>query len=376
MAYAKMHSNDTIAVSLWGQQKEKYLLWTKDMWANAVKIGRARKSIGKTNLVGQPLPNYMEWETPAFTWTEKFAGGNFRGILGANEKNLKEFSAAVGKVDLIHAQICHKAGLIAYHLSEKYHIPYIITEQMSPFPFPQILTRAGILAPKYAAAYHHAHANVAISPDLMQKMNGLGIPKVKVIPNLVDEDFFIPASDRPQMPFTFFTLCDMREQKNLPILFKAITKVVAQFPETKFRIGGGGEMFSKWKQLSESMGLSPYITWLGPLDRIQALKEFQRAHAFVLPSLHETLGVVFLESIACGVPVIATRCGGPESIVTPENGILIEVNDPDGLFRAMAKLITNYTQYDPTLIRSKFLDKFSILPICSQLRNLYLEAIA
>lgn len=321
------------------------------------------------------MPNYYEWETPVFTWTEKLLNGNLRGIQRANEKNLQEFTRFGGKVDIIHAQVCHKAGLIARWLSKKYKIPYVITEQMSPFPFPQIL-KNGRLSSRYAQAYQAASTNIAISPDLRDKMKKLGIPRVEVVPNLTDELFFLPASKNQDGSFTFFTLCDMREQKDLPTLFKAIARLLEKNPSVRFRIGGGGEMFVTWKNLADNMGLSPFVTWLGPLDRQQAQLEFRQAHAFVLPSIQETLGVVFLEAIACGIPVIGTRCGGPESIINDENGILVEVGNPIALCDAMEALIDNYLIYDAGEIRTSFLERFSITPVCNQLEGIYKNVIS
>ncbi len=241
---------------------------------------------------------------------------------------------------------------------------------MSPFPFPQIL-KNGRLSSRYAQAYQAASTNIAISPDLRDKMKKLGIPRVVVVPNLTDELFFLPASKKQDRSFTFFTLCDMREQKDLPTLFKAIACLLEKKPSVRFRIGGGGEMFVTWKNLADHMGLSPFVTWLGPLDRQQARFEFQQAHAFVLPSIHETLGVVFLEAIACGIPVIGTRCGGPESIINDENGILVEVGNPIALCDAMEALMDNYLTYDANKIRKSFLARFSVAPVCTQLEEIY-----
>ncbi|EON75871.1 glycosyl transferase, group 1 family protein [Lunatimonas lonarensis] len=373
LALAKRFPHIQIGVSLWGQQKEDYLLWGKDLARNILKLIKGRKKTGKTNLARQPLPNFYEWETSAFTWTDKYKQGNLRGIQKANEQNLLAFEQIVGKVDLIHAHVCHKAGIIASWLSKKKGIPYLITEQMSPFPFTQILTRQGTLTKKYRDAYEQATINIAISPDLKRRMQKMGIPNIRVIPNLADEQFFIPAKKSPANPFTFFTLCDMRVQKDLPTLLKAIKRLLSADHSARFLIGGDGEMFDEWSSLSNKMGLSQHVDWLGPLDREQARHYYQQAHAFVLPSQHETLGVVFLEAIACGLPVIATRCGGPECIVNKDNGLLVETGNPKELALAMEKLMENYPSYDKMTIRNFHLEYFASFPICNQLMKTYYE---
>ena len=72
--------------------------------------------------------------------------------------------------------------------------------------------------------------------------------------------------------------------------------------------------------------LEQRVRLLGALSREQARDELRGCDCFVLPSRHESFGVVLAEATACGRPVISTRCGGPESIVTKENGILVEKN--------------------------------------------------
>jgi len=73
--------------------------------------------------------------------------------------------------------------------------------------------------------------------------------------------------------------------------------------------------------------------------------------ALVLSSQVETFGVVLIEAMSAGLPVIATKCGGPESIVLPETGMLVESNDKNKLFNAMRIMIENYDNYDSKIIR-------------------------
>jgi glycosyltransferase involved in cell wall biosynthesis len=83
-----------------------------------------------------------------------------------------------------------------------------------------------------------------------------------------------------------------------------------------------------------------------------------QSHCLVLPSEVETFGLALVEAMACGLPVIATRCGGPEDIVTDETGILIPVNDEPALYRAMATMLQSCDKYDAQQIRRYALEKF------------------
>lgn len=358
----------SIGVSLWGQKSEANLLWAKDHLKNVKKLLQfpAQQPYEK-----QLTTNYSEFYTPALTWTDKLLKGNMKGILSANEQNLQRFIAKAGKVSLIHAHVAFPAGFVAMQLAKKYHLPYLITEQMSPFPF--LCYRKGReIMQKVRLPLQQADAVIAISPNAAADMElKTGVTPL-VIPNLVDEKLFSPPASPPAIkPFTFFTLGRMVPQKGIPDLLHAISHLSRQYKEVTFRIGGEGENKTEYQKLARLIGIAKRIEWLGELSRPQAAKEFQQCNAFVLPSLHESMGVVYAEAIACGKPIIATRCGGPEFIVTTTNGLLSEINQPRQLAAAMENLMEHYASYNPRLIRQEFLERFSSVAVSKQLHTVY-----
>jgi glycosyltransferase involved in cell wall biosynthesis len=91
----------------------------------------------------------------------------------------------------------------------------------------------------------------------------------------------------------------------------------------------------------------------------------------VLPSRYETFGVALVEAMATGLPVVATRCGGPEDIVTEETGRLVPATDPDALAEALRTLRTDWTAYDPDHIREHVLDRYGPEPFVRRTRSFY-----
>ena len=85
----------------------------------------------------------------------------------------------------------------------------------------------------------------------------------------------------------------------------------------------------------------------------------QKCDVFVLSSLHETFGVVVGEAMACGKPVISTRCGGPEFIVNEENGVLVDVANAQALAGAMEDFIADRVSFDPQTVRASVVNRFS-----------------
>ena len=100
------------------------------------------------------------------------------------------------------------------------------------------------------------------------------------------------------------------------------------------------------------------------------------ADAFVLSSRNETFGVVIIEALALGKPVIATQCGGPESILRPADGLLVPVDDVSAMANAMCQLIERRNDYDPVEIRQSCVARFSETAIAKRLNWIYAEVLS
>ncbi|MDX5347472.1 MAG: glycosyltransferase, partial [Hymenobacteraceae bacterium] len=302
--------------------------------------------------------------------------GNIQNIINANLTNLAKFEKDFGSVDVIHAQVAYPAGYVAMKISEKINVPFVLTEQMAPFPMKGFSNSEGALKKIIEEPYQKAEINITLTPALEQELRQHHIKRTRVIPNLLDENFFKPSGLKPgNAPFIFFTLGSMIDRKGISELLKSAAVLKARSVDVVFRIGGSGEKEKVFQKLAKDLKIEDKVTWLGPLTREQARDEFQNCSAFVLPSRHESMGVVYAEAIACGKPIIATRCGGPESIVSKENGLLIDVGDVQGLAQAMEYMIDHYREYDPKVIRQDFLERFSSKVVAAKIVALYKEVV-
>ena len=287
-------------------------------------------------------------------------------------KNLEYCIEKYGKPDIIHSYITFPAGEIAYALSNKYKIPYIITEHLGQFVPPEMLVN-GKLPAEMLNTLMNASAVICVSNSQSKQSKEFIDRTVLVIPNGINENLFYPnnCNLKEDSGFRFLTVSStLHNSKGIDTLIKSIKICNENGILAKYKIGGSEKYLSEAKAMAKDNDIDN-IEWFGILSREEISKEMKDCQAFVLPSRHESFGVVYAEAIACGKPVIATSCGGPEDIVNDKNGILVPVDDVNALANAMGTLIKNYKQYDPIVIRQDFLDRFSTKVVATKYNHLY-----
>jgi glycosyltransferase involved in cell wall biosynthesis len=117
------------------------------------------------------------------------------------------------------------------------------------------------------------------------------------------------------------------------------------------------------------------VRFLGiqPPDKVAEV--MRRSTLLVLPSRRETLGAVLIEALACGTPVVATRCGGPEDVVTESVGRLVPKEDPSSLAEAMEAVLDQRQCYDRQVLRNYIAEHFSWQNVAAQTIDLYRSAL-
>ncbi|MBI3761482.1 MAG: glycosyltransferase family 4 protein [Chloroflexi bacterium] len=133
------------------------------------------------------------------------------------------------------------------------------------------------------------------------------------------------------MPFLLFTARIRDPRKNVWMLLRAFARVSAAHPDLKLVFIGDPPLDSHLA-VRDECGLGDSVVFLPPLPRVELVPYYQAAELFVLSSSQEGLGISFIEALACGLPVVATRCGGPEGVIIEgETGWLVP-NDDEAAF--------------------------------------------
>ena len=279
--------------------------------------------------------------------------------------------------DIIHAHCSVWAGYAAMKLSEQIGIPYVVTEHATLFQLhrDEISEKNDRVIRKI---FQKAARVICVSRAFAKLIESYR-PDIDVVGNVVNCDAFVPRADSEKhRGIRFLTVCYMEEEaqlykKGIDILIQAWTEVVKKYTDVKLVIGGGGSAKTKVEQWVEEQGISKYVEFTGGLDRKQVIQEMQSCDCFVLPSRYETFGVVYIEAMACGKPVIAVANGGPDDFVKPFNGLLIKPGAEE-LVQAVYEMIGHLTRgnyYQEEKISNYIKSKFSYEAIAEQLEAIY-----
>jgi len=117
------------------------------------------------------------------------------------------------------------------------------------------------------------------------------------------------------------------------------------------------------------------VIFHGFIKNDKLLNFLQNSDFFILNSIYETFSVVCAEALAAGIPVISTRCGGPEDFINENVGILIEKGNQQELIRAINYMLDNSEKYDPWALHEYIKSRFGYEKVGKQFYKQYLEVL-
>ena len=286
------------------------------------------------------------------------------------EKLYKEIVKKEGAIDIIHAQSSLWGGISAAYIAEKYNIPLVITEHSSVERGPYVKKS---YIPFICDSYKKAQKVITVGNGLKNEIESLsGRQDIEVIGNLVDLSKFTIKKRIKNEKFIFFSLAFLEGEKGFDTLIKSFAKKFKD-KEAVLYIGGDGSQRSWLEALTVENGVKDQIIFLGALSRDDVSKWMNKCDCFVLPSRYETFGVVYIEALASGRPVIGALNGGAEDIINNLNGYLIPIDDIDILAEKMIEVYDNIESYDEEEIRIDCLKRFSPKVIVNKIISVYKE---
>lgn len=315
-----------------------------------VRRGRAgRAADRRTTVESDGVPVYRRDD---FTAMPRLPYRNPLAWSRCGMKLVRRYIDDNGRPDLVHAHSCLNAGVLALAIERRYGIPFVVTEHsIGPAVgrwWERILIRR---------VMRRARHRIAVSPYLtgLLEQHYPGATW-RYLPNVLGEAFLPAPQSTPaaaqDRPFAFLCVARLSPEKGHKLLIEAFAEAFDGAADARLRLVGDGPSRPGLEELADRLGVAARIDFAGALSAECVRAEMEAADALVLASEKETFGVVVIEALACGLPVVSTASGGPDHLIDAGNGLLVPVADKGALREALLQMRRCAVHYDRAAIRA------------------------
>ncbi len=225
---------------------------------------------------------------------------------------------------------------------------------------------------------------VAVSRAMKQKVDALGLrpDQVIVIPNGVEPSMFYPMDGRtarekvglPEEAKVVLYLATLNHRKGPLHLIEAIKRLRDEGRQIKLVLRGDGDMKDEARRLIAHYSLEKDVLFPPPIASEDVPVWINACDVLALPSYYESFGVVLLEALACGRPVVTTPTGGvPEFVLDGKHGALVPPGNPASLAQAIAQVLDKHWDRDAL---ARYAHTLSWERVATELEHLYTDIVA
>jgi glycosyltransferase involved in cell wall biosynthesis len=267
------------------------------------------------------------------------------------------------RFDLIHAHFVHPEGVIAARIGRVLGIPVMTSEHALWTPW---LAAPGGVGPEAERAFPDLRLVTAVSGFLKGNIDAFARGRVAtaVLPNVVDDAIFT-RSTRERDPNELLYVGMIRRVKRVDVLLRALAEVRRTRPALHLRVLAAntfenyGADLAEVKALIRSLGLESAVRFEAGAEPPQVAEAMQRcAFVTVSSTRRETFCSVAAEALACGTPLVMTRCGGPEEFVTEDDGVSVPADDPAAFAAGILRAVETSSRFDEEAMRERVVARF------------------
>ncbi len=313
------------------------------------------------------------FEVKVYYRRSSFLFTNVIRYFSAYRKGLNRVRNKYGRPDLVNLNVLPGHGQMAMLLKTRKKIPFIVTEHWTGYASGKFSELPAPEKSRMKKVCSEAEAVITVSKGLQDSMEKCGFRNhFFVVPNIVDVPKELPParSNAKKIVLTVADLVD--EKKNISATIRAVKMISSIKHNFEFHIIGGGEDETKLKELAAGLQLLDTVVFFHGMQPNKYVLDFLEQIDFVVVNSNwETFSVITAEALGCGKPVIATICGGPEYIITPDTGILIKKNSEKELELAMLYMLDNHHSYNPQKLRESVKERFSEQAVGQMLYEIY-----
>ena len=273
------------------------------------------------------------------------------GLAYANVLDVARRRHAEKPFDLIHAHFIYPEGVVASRIGRELGIP-VMTSEHAPYT-PWLVNRPKV-GRQVEAALPGISLVAPVSEFLLENVGRYiaGRVDTAVLPIVIDDEMFFPAP-RPRDENELLYVGLIRRFKRVDVLIRALAEVRRTMPEIHLRILSANAFHAYRKDraairaLITELGLDDAVTIVngaGPAEVAEAMRRC--GFVAVSSTRHETFCSVAAEAMLCGTPLVITRCGGPESYFTPDDGVMVPADDPAAFAEGIREAVRRRGSFD------------------------------
>ncbi|MBA4854113.1 glycosyltransferase [Emticicia sp. BO119] len=281
----------------------------------------------------------------------------------------KKYIKSNGLPDLIHAH-SYWAGLVAMKIKKIYNIPYILTEHSSIFlNMKEVEKVKGIIQKSFLCANYITTVSSSHAKLIQDRININ--PKIIIIPNFVDTEYFKPNRSGNIGNSNLVTIGNLSNLKNHIELLKILNDIKNDNPSLTFKLKiiGEGEEREKLTKFIYDNNLVEEVILLGSQSRDSIKKILNNSDLYLHSSKYESFGVSMLEAFSMGLPIFSYNCGGIHSDFCSKN--ILVFNDFYQFGNKLKDFLYGKFFFNSQEIRDEAISKFSEKEIGNKLLSLY-----
>ena len=279
-----------------------------------------------------------------------------------------------GKPDVIHAHVSLPAGYGAAELGEKEKIPVIVTEHYTGFENDaKFWWRVGVFVKNMGQKVQGFYT---VSPGFAKRVEVTRLLNVSgVLPNPIDTDRFHSIEDKKKSPvFRVVMAGSMDKRKGADVLFEALNQLLGKL-NWSLTLFGTFDQQSGFQEWLKNPEFSKRVSLPGMVSQQVLTKIYSNSDLYVVSSRIETANVSMLEAMACGLPVVSTRCGASETLLDDSVSITVPSEDPQAMAEAILTMSNTIGNYKKKELREFVIRNYSKKAVADKMINAYQNAI-
>jgi glycosyltransferase involved in cell wall biosynthesis len=274
--------------------------------------------------------------------------------------------------DLIHAHFIYPDGVVASQIGRDLGVPVMTSEHSFWTPWLEHCPSVGRQVKAALADINLVAPVSAFLKDAVASYAGCRIRAMTVLPNVLDDAVFHPDGG-PRDPDELLFVGLIRRFKRLDVLLRALAEVRKHRPAIRLRILSAKALTYAADRreidvLIDELGLRPALTIVEGSDAPAVAEAMRRCSLVVVSSGkgRETFCSVASEALACGTPLVITRCGGPEEFVGAEDGVMVDADDPAALAAGILAALDRRRDFREAEISARITDRFGRAAWCER----------